>query len=128
MRTVDDAMVLFLRFRFREDETAALALKSSKNEDVIRVRDRALADVETKRRLLDWVLTVPWDVEDKPRPLLERALVDGINGIPLMLRSSVAFTLLASYADDPDFLPEWKLIVSEAERATRNRSQESKVR
>ncbi|MDW4902902.1 DUF6221 family protein [Streptomyces californicus] len=112
MGTVDDAMVVFLRARFREDETAALALKSSKNEDMIRVRDRALADVETKRRLLDWVLTVPWDIEDKPRPLLERALVGSINGIPLALRSPVAFTLLASYVDHPDFPPEWKRIVS----------------
>ncbi|MEE1764778.1 MULTISPECIES: DUF6221 family protein [unclassified Streptomyces] len=117
MRKVDEAMVVFLRARFREDETAARALKPGKNEDLIRLRDRVLADVEAKRRLLHWVHEIPWTVEDKPRSILENAVMSGIEGIPLRRRSPVAFTLLAAYADHPDFHPEWKYLVDEPDEA-----------
>lgn len=55
MRHDFDVMVEFLKARLREDESAAKALKPSKSEDVARLRDRILADVEAKRRLMDWV-------------------------------------------------------------------------
>ncbi|WP_327131987.1 DUF6221 family protein [Streptomyces sp. NBC_01343] len=119
-----EVMMEFLWARLREDETAARALKPGKNEDVIRLRDRVLADVEAKRRLVHWVHEVPWVVEDKPRTIFEGALMDAIASVPLKRRSPVAFTLLASYVDHPDFRPEWKLIVGEAETEIRNHDQE----
>ncbi|MFF5362962.1 DUF6221 family protein [Streptomyces scabiei] len=123
MKQVDDAMVVFLRARFREDETAARALRPGKNEDVIRLRDRVLADVEAKQRLLDWVLEIPWVVHDKPRSILENAIMTAAAGVPLKLRSPVALTLLAAYADHPDFWPEWRQGVDEADEV-RNRRRE----
>ncbi|MFD9532096.1 DUF6221 family protein [Streptomyces sp. NPDC060010] len=122
MRHDFEVMMEFLRARLREDEVAARALNPGKNEDVIRLRDRVLADVEAKRRLLHWVHEIPWVVEDKPRSIVEGALVNAIASVPLKLRSPVAFTLLASYVDHPDFRPEWKRIVGETE--IRNRDQE----
>ncbi|MFE7762969.1 DUF6221 family protein [Streptomyces sp. NPDC057438] len=115
MRQVDDAMVVFLRARFREDETAARALKPGKNEDVTRLRDRGLADVEAKRKLLDWVLTIPWDAYDGPSSIMQNAVMRVIEGIPLSRRSPVAFILLSAYTDHPDFPPEWKYLVNESD-------------
>ncbi|MFF0451714.1 DUF6221 family protein [Streptomyces sp. NPDC004609] len=54
----------FLRARLHEDETAARALKPGKNQDVARLRDRVLADVEAKRRLMDWVEELPRRAKD----------------------------------------------------------------
>ncbi|WP_371538424.1 DUF6221 family protein [Streptomyces sp. NBC_00466] len=125
MRQVDfEVLMEFLWARLREDETAARALKPGKNEDLTRLRDRVLSDVEAKRRLLHWVHEIPWAVEDKPRSFWEDALVNVIAGVPLRLRSPVAITLLASYVDHPDFRSEWKSIVGETEGEIRNRDQE----
>ncbi|MDX3712762.1 DUF6221 family protein [Streptomyces europaeiscabiei] len=115
MRQVDDAMVVFLRARFREDETAARALKPGKNVDVARLRDRVLADVEAKHKLLDWVLTIPWDVYDGPSSIMQNAVMRAIENFPLKLRSPVALTLLSAYTDHPDFPPEWKYLVDESD-------------
>ncbi|MFI1409382.1 DUF6221 family protein [Streptomyces sp. NPDC020707] len=116
MRQVDEVMVEFLWARLREDETAARALKANKNEDVIRLRDRVLADVAAKRRLLHWVHEIPWVVEGRPRSIVGSAVMSTIEGVPLKLRSPVAFTLLVAYADHPDFHPEWQDLVDEPEQ------------
>ncbi|WP_241845893.1 DUF6221 family protein [Streptomyces sp. MJM1172] len=117
-----EAMMVFLKARLREDERAARALKPGKNEDLIRLRERVIADAETKRRLLQWVHEVPWVVEDRPRSTLEGLLRNAIAGIPLRRRSPVALTLLAAYVDHPDFHPEWKLIEDELEDESRPRT------
>ncbi|KAA0924272.1 DUF6221 family protein [Streptomyces apricus] len=113
MGQVDEVMVVFLRARFREDETAARALKPGKNEELIRLRDRVLADVEAKRQLLDWVLTIPWDAYEGSRTIVRQLVMGAIESIPLKLRSPVALTLLAAYVNHPDFPPEWKGLVDE---------------
>jgi hypothetical protein len=71
MRQVDFAVMMeFLWARLREDETAAHALKPGKNQDVARLRDRVLADIEAKRRLVDWVHEPQRVAEDWGRSLV----------------------------------------------------------
>lgn len=73
-------MMEFLKARLRADEEAAHALKPGKNQDVARLRDRVLADVEAKRRLVHWVEEPQRVLEEKERRLLgkrDRRCLDG---------------------------------------------------
>ena len=58
------AMMKFLWARLDEDENAARALKRGKNQDLAKLQARFLADVEAKRRLVDWVEEDPRRMED----------------------------------------------------------------
>ncbi|MGW2082998.1 DUF6221 family protein [Streptomyces sp. NPDC001939] len=99
----------FLTARLREDETAAKALKPGKNQDVARLRDRVLADVEAKRRLLDWVYEPQWIAQEWGRSFWQRVVADSW----MDRRKPVIYALLAAYADHPDFHFEWKQIEDE---------------
>ncbi|MFI1213822.1 DUF6221 family protein [Streptomyces sp. NPDC020802] len=106
MRHDFDVMVEFFKARLREDENAAKALKPSKNEDVARLRDRILADVEAKRRLMDWVFAPQRELRE-----WEHSFAGGLAIKQWMrFRQPVIEQLVAAYADHPDFHPEWKLI------------------
>ncbi|QDI73347.1 hypothetical protein CD934_19265 [Streptomyces calvus] len=106
MRHDFDVMVEFLKARLREDEDAAKALKPSKNENVARLRDRILADVEAKRRLMDWVFAPQRELGE-----WEHSFAGGLVIKQWMrFRQPVIEQLVAAYADHPDFRPEWKLI------------------
>lgn len=116
MGQVDFADVMdFLEARLVEDETAAKTLKPGKNQHVARLRDRVLADIETKRGLMLWVQEIPWSVPDQPCSIWEDALANAVARVPLRLRSPVVFKLVAAYADHPDFPPEWKPLVDQYE-------------
>ncbi|MFJ2727776.1 DUF6221 family protein [Streptomyces collinus] len=118
MRRDFDVMVEFLKARLREDEHAAKALKPSKNEDVARLRDRTLADVEAKRGLMDWVFAPQREMAE-----WEHSFAGGLVIKQWMrLRQPVIEQLVAAYADHPDFHSEWKLIgVEPIEDASRTR-------
>ncbi|MCH0562196.1 DUF6221 family protein [Streptomyces sp. MUM 2J] len=111
-----EVMMEFFRARLREDETAARALKPGKNQDVARLRDRVLADVEAKRRLMDWVDEYPRRAEDSgERVRWQKLAGDLVAGISRDRRSPVICELVAAYADHPDFRPEWLPIEDEWE-------------
>lgn len=120
MRHDFDVMVEFLKARLREDENAAKALKASKNEDVTRLRDRILADVEAKRRLMDWVFAPQWELGEWEHSFAGRLVIKQWMGF----RQPVIEQLVAAYADHPDFHPEWALIeVEPIEDESRTRAQ-----
>lgn len=101
-----DVMVEFLKARLREDEHAAKALKPSKNDDVARLRDRILADVEAKRRLMDWVFAPQREMAEWEHSFAGGVVIE----LRMRRRQPVIEHLVAAYADHPDFHPEWKLI------------------
>jgi hypothetical protein len=110
-----DVMLEFLWARIREDETAAQALRPGKNEAVAKLKARVLADVETKRRLLDWVEEYPRRLEDNGElgrwmRTAGEIVAESVRG----RRSPVVYKLVAAYADHPDFHPEWLPIEDEA--------------
>nr|BEK65757.1 hypothetical protein KPHV_29840 [Kitasatospora purpeofusca] len=112
MRQDDFAVMMeFLRARLHEDKTAAQALKPGKNQDVERLRNRVLADIEAKRRLMDWVEEYPRRVKDvEKRVSFQGVARELIAGVSQDLRTPVIFELVAAYADHPEFHPEWKPI------------------
>ncbi|MFC8077806.1 DUF6221 family protein [Streptomyces sp. NPDC057307] len=117
MRQVDVAIMMeFLRARLREDETAARALKPGKNQDVARLRDQVLADVEAKRRLMYWVEEAPWVAVDdnRGRTSLQDFGLDLIARQQVRFRSPVIDELVTAYVDHPDFHPEWLPIEDES--------------
>ncbi|MFD4523284.1 DUF6221 family protein [Streptomyces sp. NPDC058470] len=117
---VDLADVMdFLEARLVEDETEAKELKPGKNQNVARLRDRVLADVEAKRRLMGWVQELPWSPQDRPRSIVEGAIVNAVANIPLKLRSPVVFKLVEAYVGHPEFRPEWGPIEDECKLSTR---------
>ncbi|MFJ8430485.1 DUF6221 family protein [Kitasatospora sp. NPDC094019] len=104
-------MMEFLRARLHEDKTVAQALKPGKNQDVERLRDRVLADIEAKRRLMDWVEEYPQALKDTERRVSLHGLTrQVIAGVSQDLRTPVIYELVVAYADHPDFHPEWKPI------------------
>ncbi|MFC4609754.1 DUF6221 family protein [Streptomyces maoxianensis] len=107
--------VEFLDARLREDEKAAEALKSSKNDAVAELRARVLADVKAKRRLVCWALDRPWEPEDRPRAVWQDALVNAIADIPRGRRRPVIDHLVAAYDGHRDFHPAWRLVEDEPE-------------
>jgi hypothetical protein len=110
-----DSMVVFLRACIREDETAAQALKPGKNEAVAKLKARVLADVEAKRRLLDWVEEYPRIVQENQQPALwRRVRAELAAGLSRDFRSPVVFELVAAYRDHPDFYSGWLPIEDEA--------------
>ncbi|WP_327375840.1 DUF6221 family protein [Streptomyces sp. NBC_01216] len=111
-----EVMMEFFRARLREDETAARALKPGKNQDVARLRDRVLADIEAKHRLMEWVDEYPRRAEDNgERAPWQKLAGDLVAGISRDRRSPVIYELVAAYADHPDFRPEWLPIEDERE-------------
>ncbi|MFD8072187.1 DUF6221 family protein [Streptomyces sp. NPDC059718] len=102
-------MVEFFRGRLREDETLARTVKVGKDEGLTRLRDQVLADVEAKRRILDWVLKEEAP-EDRSGVFWEDALMKGLTGIRRGLRAPVLRELVQAYAKHPDFRREWLLI------------------
>lgn len=116
-----EVMKEFLRARLREDEAAARALKPGKNQDVARLQARVLADVEAKRRLMDWVVAnqgTTWKAEARDLPAWQRGIVDVIAAVPEFFRKPVIDELVAAYADHPDFRPEWLPIENEQRQQT----------
>lgn len=111
MRHDFDVMVEFFKARLREDEHAAKALKTSKNnEDAARLRDRILADVEAKRRLMEWVFAPQRELGE-----WEDSFAGGLVIRQWMrFRQPVIEQLVAAYADHPDFHPEWKSLEDES--------------
>ncbi|MFF0648704.1 DUF6221 family protein [Streptomyces tendae] len=103
-------MMEFLTARLHEDETAAKALKPGKNPDVQRLRDRVLADVEAKRRLMDWVTEMPRRAEaSEGRSRWQKLAGEVYSEQSQRRRSPVIWELVAAYAEHPDFHPEWRL-------------------
>ncbi|AMW13336.1 hypothetical protein A4E84_29870 [Streptomyces qaidamensis] len=112
--------MVFLKARLREDETAARAVKPGKDEGVAVLRDRALADVKAKRRLVAWVEAnqgTTWKANAEAQGLnfWQKGIVDVIAAVPEYFRSPVIARLLTAYEDHPDFQPEWKLVEVEDE-------------
>ncbi|MEU7366622.1 DUF6221 family protein [Streptomyces hygroscopicus] len=84
------------------------------------MRDRVLADVKAKRRLVGWVYEPQQVTEDWGRSFVQGVFTESW----MRLRKPVIYELVAAYADHPDFHPEWKLIAEEpAEDKIRNRDQ-----
>jgi hypothetical protein len=109
-------MVEFLRARLREDDVAAHALKPGKNQDVARLQARVLADVEAKRRLVDWVEELPRKAENSgERAFWLKVAGDLYAERSRDLRSPVIYELVLAYADHPDFHPEWLPVEEELE-------------
>jgi hypothetical protein len=102
----------FLRARLREDEATARAVKPGKNEDVAKLRDRVLADVEAKWRLLGWVHEPQRERKELERSPVGRAIINGW----VRRRQPVINELVAAYAGHPDFRPEWSPIEDEEPR------------
>jgi uncharacterized protein DUF6221 len=108
------AMMEFLRARLHEDETAARALKPGKNQDVAKLQARVLADVEAKRRLMDWVEEPAWRVKDEEeRVLWKRAVMELGARLSREIRSPVIYGLVAAYDGHRDFYPPWRLAEDE---------------
>ncbi|MGW0136264.1 DUF6221 family protein [Streptomyces sp. NPDC003299] len=99
-------MVEFLRGRLSEDETLARTVKTGKDEGLMRLRDRLLADVAAKRRLMEWVLEEEAP-EDRSGVFWEDAIMNGLMLVRQWRRSPVIYRLVAAYADHPDFHAEW---------------------
>jgi len=113
--------VEFLKARLREDEAVAVELKPGKNQNVAKLRDRVLADVEAKRRLMDWAMShlgTAWKAEAEAigLPAWQRMMVDAAAGVPEFLRKPVIDELVAAYADHPDFRAEWLPIEAKERR------------
>nr|WTB31149.1 DUF6221 family protein [Streptomyces sp. NBC_00830] len=108
-------MLEFLRGRLSEDETLARTVKTGKDEGLARLRDRVLADVEAKRRLVDWVLRFEEAREDRSGVFWEDAIMNGLASVRRGFRSPVIHKLVAAYTDHPDFRPEWLPIEDERE-------------
>ncbi|MEU1454394.1 DUF6221 family protein [Streptomyces avermitilis] len=111
----------FLTARLREDEKAAEALKSSKNDAVAELRARVLADVEAKRRLIDWVTEAPELPEGRDLPGWRGHAWDLVvrtaGTMKLDRRRPVFDYLVVAYDGHPDFRDEWKLTKGEDEPA-----------
>jgi hypothetical protein len=107
-------MVEFLRGRLSEDETLARTVKTGKDEGLARLRDRVLADVEAKRRLVDWALEEEAP-EDKSGVFWEDAIMNGLISFRRWRRSPVIYALVAAYEGHSDFRPEWKRVEVEDE-------------
>ncbi|MFE7565409.1 DUF6221 family protein [Streptomyces sp. NPDC057539] len=113
-------MMEFLWARLDEDETAARALKPGKNQGVARLQARVLADVEAKRRLMDWVEEFPRMVADNEgRVLWERAAGKLWASLSRDFRSPVIYALVAAYDGHRDFHPAWRLVEVEDEYESR---------
>ncbi|MEU8460113.1 DUF6221 family protein [Streptomyces sp. NPDC029003] len=113
-----EAMMVFLKARLRDDETAARALKPGKNDGIARLQTRVLADAAAKRQLMHWVENHElnaWKAEGRGLNIWQKAVVDVATSIPLYLRSPVLYKLVAAYADHPDFEPEWLPMEDEQE-------------
>ncbi|MEU6555712.1 DUF6221 family protein [Streptomyces sp. NPDC046915] len=114
------AMRDFLWARLDEDETAARALKPGKNQDVAKLQARVLADVEAKRRLVDWVEEIPRMAEDNEVRVLWKRVVGQLwAGLSRDSRSPVIHALVAAYDGHRDFHPAWRLVEVEDEHEPR---------
>ncbi|MGV9698962.1 DUF6221 family protein [Streptomyces sp. NPDC003470] len=115
-------LLWFLQARLREDEKTAKALKPGKNEALAELRDRVLADVEAKRRLMDWVMEPPrvpdvgGDLSRWGTLALDFAM-DLVAAKRMDWRKPVIDYLVAAYEGHPDFRDEWKLAKDEYEPA-----------
>ncbi|MET7347435.1 DUF6221 family protein [Streptomyces mirabilis] len=121
-------MVEFLRGRLSEDETLARTVKTGKDEGLTRLRDRFLADIEAKRRLVDWVMEPRWRApkaakvsRDRPgwQEVVADIVVDAAKEVVIDFRVArrvqVVYELVAAYANHPDFRPEWLLFEDKRE-------------
>ncbi|MFD4835237.1 DUF6221 family protein [Streptomyces uncialis] len=119
MRNVDvQVMMEFFRARLHEDEAAARAPKPGKDKSTERLQARVLADVAAKRRLMRWVEDHMWKArlpDSKELPWWKGLLVEAAVSLPQHLRSPAIRTLVAAYADHPDFRPEWLAVDDERE-------------
>ncbi|WP_275404942.1 DUF6221 family protein [Streptomyces sp. SID10815] len=109
----------FLRGRLSEDETLARMVKTGKDEGLVRLRDRVLADVEAKRRLLDWATEPPELPEGRDLAGWRAHAWDMLVGVAadwkLDRRSRVIYELVSAYEGHADFRDEWKLIDDQPE-------------
>ncbi|MEU8588370.1 DUF6221 family protein [Streptomyces sp. NPDC048664] len=79
------------------------------------LRNRVLADVKAKRRLVAWVeanqgATWKANAEAHGLNLWQKGVVDVIAAVPEYFRAPVIARLLTAYEDHDDFQPEWNLI------------------
>ncbi|MFF9601741.1 DUF6221 family protein [Streptomyces sp. NPDC014684] len=111
------AMRDFLWARLDEDEAAARALKPGKNQGVAALQARVLANVEAKRRLLDWVEEWPQRLKenDEETFLWKGAARKLLAGLSRDFRSPVLQALVAAYDGHRDFYPSWRLVEIEDE-------------
>ncbi|MET8185702.1 DUF6221 family protein [Streptomyces sp. NPDC005246] len=113
------ARVEFLRARLHEDEAAANALKPGKNQDVAKLQARVLADIEAKRRLVDWVEEIPRraaEAEDNEGRVRWQKWAGTLYAeYSRDLRSPVICQLVAAYDGHRDFHPAWRLVEVEHE-------------
>ncbi|MFD6417922.1 DUF6221 family protein [Streptomyces sp. NPDC060194] len=106
----------FLRARLDEDEAMARALKPGKNQSQAKLQARVLADVEAKRRIMDWVEEMPRLVEGNEGGVFwKRAAVEVWAGLSQDFRSPPIRALVAAYDGHRDFHPEWRLAEDEYE-------------
>ncbi|MFD8685343.1 DUF6221 family protein [Streptomyces sp. NPDC059651] len=110
MRDDFEVKVEFLVARLGDDEKTARALKPGKNTDLAGLQARVLADVETKRRLLSWMYEPQEKVGDWGNSFWSGVAARAITEQWMGMRRPVIEELVLSYADHPDFHPEWKLI------------------
>lgn len=104
-----EVRVEFLRARLREDEAAARALKIGKDEGVVKLQARVLADVEAKRRLMEWVEEYPRKAEGNgERTRWQKVAGDMVADWSRDHRSPVIYELVEAYDGHPDFRPEWR--------------------
>ncbi|MEW2274179.1 DUF6221 family protein [Streptomyces griseofuscus] len=115
------AMRDFLWSRLDEDEAAARALKPGKNQGVAELQARVLADVEAKRRLLNWVEEWPQRLKenDEGTFLWKGAARKLVAGLSRDFRSPVILALVAAYDGHRDFYPSWRLVEVEDECESR---------
>ncbi|MFE4918984.1 DUF6221 family protein [Streptomyces sp. NPDC056661] len=114
MRDDFEVKVEFLVARLREDEKAARALKPGKSADVAQLQARVLADVETKRRLLSWMYEPQEKVGDWGDSFWGGVVGRTITSQWMGFRQPVIEELVLSYADHPDFRPQWLPIEDDA--------------
>ncbi|MEV1096455.1 DUF6221 family protein [Streptomyces sp. NPDC049952] len=120
MRDDFEVKVEFLVARLRADEAAARALKPGKNADVEWLRERILADVQMKRRLLGWMYEPQEKVGDWGNSGWTDIVASAITNQWMRARRPVVEELVLAYANHPDFRPEWLSI--EDDVPTRHRS------
>ncbi|MFD9920628.1 DUF6221 family protein [[Kitasatospora] papulosa] len=121
MRDDFEVKVEFLVARLRADEEAARALKPGKNADVAWLRERVLADVEVKRRLLVWMYEPQEKVGDWRHSVLSGIVAGAITDQWMRARQPVIEELVLAYANHPDFRPEWLPIEDDVPMRHRSR-------
>ncbi len=105
-----DDLIAFLRARLNEDEKEAWHQPRGSNilrnvEAIRRVVDELAAARETQRRT--WANYLAW-TQNEREPFPDAETSDGPDKIVAGLERAVTL-LAATWADHPDYLPEWRV-------------------